>query len=764
MKEAGHPEDRVRERSTLDPDTLLAAARPKLKSIPEDGAEKYHWRVEEGGKLHGYLAIKRVGKKGRPVVATFLAPHMTPSGEDVSGHLGPLLKAAELRTELLPHQQRVVDRMKDPNQTGLVVVHGLGSGKTLSAIATQDALKSPATVVVPAALQENYAKEQRKHIKGTPPKTTLQTVQRVALDGSPASNPLLVVDEAHRLRDHTSASFQAMKTTDAEKRLLLTGSPFYNHPADIAPLVNLAAKQKILPMDRPEFEGKYIGIKKVSPGFIQEHLMGVAPGEVPVLNERNAPELREILSKYVDYHPGSKDHFPDVTREDVVVPMSPQQKDVYDTLMGQAPSWVSAKVRRGLPPNKKELAQMGSFLTAPRQVANTTAPYSEELNHSPKIDEAFKRLKSRIDKDPNAKAVIYSNFLDAGINPYKAKLQEAGIPFGEFTGEMKKKDRDQMVRDYNENKLKALLRSSAGGEGLDLKGTKLVQLLDPHWNAEKLKQVEGRAARFKSHDDLPEGERNVHVEQYLSGIKPGLVDRAGQFLFNRKPDETVDQYLNMMSKQKEALNKQFRDLLPNHEKKADAEYEEPSELRTKTLATLGYALPTQATASAGWLPHTGRSSFFPNLLGTQVVAAPVSYILANQNIKRQDAYPKNLAKAIAKKPSRESEVRDQAELSGLGLVAQSLKSALKGQALGSALAIIESRKPKHALPLMAVQAPFHLAGGIARTLMERDTARMALNRLESAKGTAEKDDERRLHRLKKEVARIESRRSTELLC
>ena len=64
---------------------------------------------------------------------------------------------------LLPHQQRVVDRILQPDQHGLILWHGLGSGKTRSSIEALKALnpKNP-FVVLPKALEENYYKELDK--------------------------------------------------------------------------------------------------------------------------------------------------------------------------------------------------------------------------------------------------------------------------------------------------------------------------------------------------------------------------------------------------------------------------------------------------------------------------------------------------------------------------------------------------------------------------------------------------------------------------
>lgn len=473
-----------------------------------------------------------------------------------------LAKIAEVTTPLLPHQQRVVDRLKEPGQRGLVAVHGLGSGKTLTSIAAQDALKMPASVIVPAALQKNYDKEVAKHTTGETPPRDMATLQLVARRGQPPQNPMLIVDEAHRARDPATKTYKALEKSEAEKRLLLTGSPFYNHPSDIAPLINLAAGADVLPKDKGTFEQNYIMDRKVNPGLIDRVFRGIKPGSVPTLNRRREKELRSVFGQWIDHHPGSTENFPEIRREEVHVPMTPEQLKVYDTTMGQAPAWVAAKVKKGLPPSKAESKDLNAFLSAVRQISNSTAGFQTAGDpHDPKIEAAFKRLKQMLDEDPTAKGVVYSNFLESGINPYRQRLADAGIPFGEFTGEMKDRDRNQIVQDYNAGKLRALLLSSAGGEGLDLKGTRLMQVLDPHWNDEKLRQVEGRAARFMSHADLPEDKRNVLVQHFLATRpRAGILEK----LRLKDPGGSSDEYLSQRAEDKDQLIKQFKALLPNH--------------------------------------------------------------------------------------------------------------------------------------------------------------------------------------------------------
>lgn len=483
-------------------------------------------------------------------------------------------KLADVTTKLLPHQQRVVDRLMQPDQRGLVAVHGLGSGKTLTSIAAHDAYGGDASIVVPAALKANYLKEQEKHLDAPPGNTNMMTLQTVARRGTSPRDPFLVVDEAHRLRDAGSKGYKALSDSPAEKRLLLTGSPFYNHPADIAPLINIASGEKTLAGDRQGFEKQYIIDKKVNPGFL-DRLRGVKPGSVQALNPKREKDLRDVFSKYVDYHKGGGDsEFPDTTTTNINVPMSRQQQRVYDSLMGQAPPWVAAKIRKGLPPSKQEAAQLNAFMSAARQASNTTAPFQTKgTPESPKIQRAFEELKKNLDANPQSKAVVFSNFLEAGINPYKQQLDTAKIPYGEFTGAMKPHERDELIRNYNEGKVRALLLSSAGGEGLDLKGTRLMQILEPHWNEEKLKQVIGRGVRYKSHEGLPEDQRNVEIQRFLATRTPsGIMER----LKLKKPGGAVDEYLRDRSADKERLLDQFRALMPQ-EKTAEAAIEKKHE-------------------------------------------------------------------------------------------------------------------------------------------------------------------------------------------
>ena len=466
--------------------------------------------------------------------------------------------------DLKRQQSRVLKRMRDPKTTGLVVAHGMGSGKTLTSIATAKALGLPTTVVPPAALIGNYEKEVNKWVGRQPKGWNIESQQRAALKGlrTDPKNGLLVVDEAHKARENSSQLLAALKDSEAKKRMLLTGTPIVNHPKDLATLVNFVAAKNVLPENASEFNKTYVQPEQVNPSFIQR-LLGVKPGLQYKI--KNRERLKKILDQYVDFHPNSSEGFPSIKQEEVKVPMGQKQMDIYKTIMGQAPWWVRWKVKSGLPPGKGELDTMRAFLGGVRQVSNTTQGFTTRPAEfeDPKIQQAFQFLHGQLQKDPSYKAVVYSNYLRSGLDPYKNYLKTYNIPYGEFSGNISPAVRNQLVRDYNANKLKALLISSAGAEGLDLKGTRLVQLLEPHFNEEKEKQIIGRGARYLSHAALPPEKQNVLVQRYLARPQASFMDK----LLGNAEVKGADEYIRQMATQKDQLNRQVMALMNPEERK-----------------------------------------------------------------------------------------------------------------------------------------------------------------------------------------------------
>jgi hypothetical protein len=473
-------------------------------------------------------------------------------------------KVADLLPEvnLQPHQERIQDAVDDENPR-MIVYHGLGSGKSLSALAAAEAAKKKYQddygIVAPASLRGNFQKEVEKFTTGSSPEILSYTALGMGkkFKGAPQT---LIMDEAHRLRNPGGSAAQAARdAADQAKRvLLLTGSPITNSPTDLANLISIVARKNISPQ---EFEKKFIGYKTVHPGLFN-FLGGVKPGVKPVI--KNEAELRSLLEGRVDYQASKTPEGVNVNEEKIEVPMSGSQQKIQKALRTKIPPGFLWKLDREFPLSKDELSKLNSFLTGLRQNSVSTRPFRQDndafksFQQSGKLQNAYSKLQEMLDSDPRKKAIIYSNHIGAGVEPYAAALDKFNVPYGVFHGGVPMKARQKALSDYNAGKLRALLIGPAGAEGLSTKGTNLIQLLDPHWHESRTQQARGRGLRFDSHDDLPEELKDVRVQRFIS--KSEEPSWLGKLMGHRR-ERTGDEILERLSNEKEKLNERFRELL-----------------------------------------------------------------------------------------------------------------------------------------------------------------------------------------------------------
>lgn len=472
-----------------------------------------------------------------------------------------------LESKLQPHQLRTLEKLD--NSSGVLAQHSLGSGKTLTALAAISRLherdpKAKAIFIAPASLVSNIDKEIDKHkVKIDRKRLATSSYEKAVNDVEKHLDEgydLAVVDEAHKLRNTSTKRFSQINKilANSKKRLGLTGTPIYNQVHDIGPVLNSIAGHKVLDVDPAAFEKEHLARIKVSPGFFAEHVMGVPPGEKVVL--KNPEKLKKAIKPYVDFYDAADNNPKDFARRKdkiIKVEMSPEQHQYYKYVEGDVPFHIRWKIRSGVPLNKQETSQLNAFSTGVRQVANTHAPYTVHKEKddlmTPKILTAVNSLHERHKKDKNFRGVVYSNYLEAGLRQYSKELTKRKIPHIVFTGELSKKEKDKAVEDYNSGKARVLLLSSSGAEGLNLQGTRLMQVMEPHFNKSKIEQVIGRGIRYKSHEHLPESDREVDVEHYVSTFPKGM--------FGPSKDKTIDEYLYANSEEKEKLKNEIKNLV-----------------------------------------------------------------------------------------------------------------------------------------------------------------------------------------------------------
>lgn len=227
------------------------------------------------------------------------------------------------------------------------------------------------------------------------------------------------------------------------------------------------------------------------------------------------------------------------------------------------------------------LRQISNVFTPPGYDAKTYAklPSAEKkkiadfflddiATYSPKIKAVVDKLEA--DMVPGkkegapgvlqAKTIVYSHFVTT-IEFFKIFLQSKKIAFGTVTGDDSAEERNAAVERFNDPQsgYNLMIISSAGAEGLDLKGVRNVHILEPQYNLNRIEQVETRGVRFKSHFHLPEQERHVNIYLYIctfGGKKaedfsgdPSVSQKQVEYILS-KPSVDVDLYQKSVQKKK----------------------------------------------------------------------------------------------------------------------------------------------------------------------------------------------------------------------
>lgn len=150
---------------------------------------------------------------------------------------------------------------------------------------------------------------------------------------------------------------------------------------------------------------------------------------------------------------------------------------------------------------------------------------------------------------------IFSRVLEAnGYSSYINDKLSDKPKFALYTGSEKDEERKEVLKVFNGSdnkygdKIKVLLVTRAGAEGLDLKNIRNVLIMEPYWNMVRINQVIGRAVRRNSHIDLPEKERNVSIYRFIAKFTPEQIKTS-----QLKEKQSTDQYILEIAERKQNL-------------------------------------------------------------------------------------------------------------------------------------------------------------------------------------------------------------------
>jgi hypothetical protein len=90
---------------------------------------------------------------------------------------------------------------------------------------------------------------------------------------------------------------------------------------------------------------------------------------------------------------------------------------------------------------------------------------------------------------------------------------------------------DKQNGNIHGHKIKVVLISKAGSEGIDLKFIRQVHILEPWYNMNRLDQIIGRAVRNFSHKDLPFEKRNVQIFMYGTLLEDSEEEAADLYVY-----------------------------------------------------------------------------------------------------------------------------------------------------------------------------------------------------------------------------------------
>jgi hypothetical protein len=117
--------------------------------------------------------------------------------------------------------------------------------------------------------------------------------------------------------------------------------------------------------------------------------------------------------------------------------------------------------------------------------------------------------------------------------------------------------------------IKVLMITSSGSEGINLRNTRYVHIMEPYWHPVRSEQVIGRARRICSHKDLPQNLQTVEVFVYLMEFTAEQLKSDASIELKRKDVSksvphvpiTSDQYLYEISEMKLNLTNQLTDVI-----------------------------------------------------------------------------------------------------------------------------------------------------------------------------------------------------------
>lgn len=288
---------------------------------------------------------------------------------------------------------------------------------------------------------------------------------------------LVVIDEAQRIKNDTSATSKIVKKIPRKYSWALTGTPLENNIEDIASIFGFVKPKTISKYDFPR------EIKEKIDQF--------------TIRRRKREVLKEL---------------PDVIEQTVRISLTPTQWTTYENTQSEQYKYIKQLDK------KEKISGILALITELKKITNFDS-YSEESSKADYISDILEEKKML-----NEKVIIFSQyvetlkFLERKFHSYKTQM---------YTGGQSQFERDEIISSYKQSEEFELLLISlkAGGVGLNLQETDTLILFDRWWNPAVEEQAIGRADRFGR-------EGSLHVIKFVTHNT--IEERIERLLFDKK--------------------------------------------------------------------------------------------------------------------------------------------------------------------------------------------------------------------------------------
>lgn len=497
-----------------------------------------------------------------------------------------------------PQQLFIKDYFKSKFlKNGLLVYHKIGAGKTCTAISVAESLKKKKNIMVllPASLIGNFRDElrspcasneyincnDRDALKELSPRSKEykkiieksnnlidkyykiysyhKFVELVDNNKIKLKNTLLIVDEVQNMVSDNGIFYKYLKkvidkSDSKTKILLLSATPMFDKPSEIALTLNLLKPKKPLPVDK-DFNNLYL--KKIKENNKNKLVM------------KNEKDFKANISDMISFYRGAPPNaFPKMKFKTVRCNMEDFQYKSYLTSLSFDNDYLKGSFM-----NVDILDLPKNFLLAPRLISNISFPNkgigsdgfnslkgsSLSKSNIKKYSKKFYKIINNIKKSQGP-VFVYSNFRDIGglksfvkfleyngFDNYKVK-GEGGNRFALWTGDESSTYREEIKSVFNSydnsngSKIKIILGSPSIKEGVSLLRVDQVHIMEPYWNMSRMKQIIGRSIRYCSHKDVENNRKHVNVFLYIA---------------TRTGEKTTDEYIWSMAKKKQKLIDEF---------------------------------------------------------------------------------------------------------------------------------------------------------------------------------------------------------------